>query len=56
MMANVITINLANNAVHDERLVNLKNPAGQRWLINHMNWAMNNKHGIQMHNQQDKLP
>ncbi len=56
IIAKVITINLDNNKVHDERTVRLNTISGQRWLIAHMNWAMSNGHGLQMLNQEDAEP
>ncbi len=56
MIINVITINLATGKTHDERTCRLNTIPGQKWLIGHMNWAMSNNHGLQMHNVADKPP
>lgn len=56
MIIKVTTIELATGKVSDERTANIKTVKGQTWLINHMNWAFTNKHGIQLHNVNDNPP
>lgn len=56
MFIKVITLELATQKTHDERTVNLKNVAGQRWLINHFNWAFRNGMGVQMLSVEDAEP
>lgn len=48
MLIDVITVAIdkPEGEPHSVKACNLKSVSGQRWLINHFNWALNNGFGV----------
>lgn len=44
----IITLNMATNAIYDEREIDHLNHSDRVWLTGHIHWALRNNHGVQL--------